>query len=166
MGVGLVVIGLTMVAGFGGYVIAILSSLEEQNTMVRELEEELRETRITQSILSSDHAELVYLTGPEKRNGGAGRILWDRERRIGILSANGRARPLSGKEYRLWVVAGGKPSESTFLPVSDAGTISMIVERIPEPVAAGMEMFIVTVEPEGSSGVPSGTLVLAGSPAR
>lgn len=165
MGIGLVTTALVMVAGFGAYVVSILGSLEDHRAMVRELEEELSRNQAVLSILRSDQVELVYLSGPGKGGQPAGRLLWDRERRLGVLYLHGLDSLGTGREYRLWAVVDGKPSTGVPLIPASSGTLVRILDRIPNPPVKGKEMFIVTAEPTGNSGGPAGTLVLAGSPA-
>ncbi|MDH4069207.1 MAG: anti-sigma factor [Ignavibacteria bacterium] len=166
MGIGLVVTGLVMVAGFGIFVVSILGTLEDQNARVIELEAGLLRNQTVLSVLGSEQAELVYMSGPGKTGHTGGRMLWDRDRRLGIIYLRGLDSLSSGGEYRLWSVAGGKPSSGILLLPAPSGTILEVLDRIPEPSGKGKEMFIVTAEPKGNSGAPAGTLVLAGSPAQ
>jgi anti-sigma-K factor RskA len=87
---------------------------------------------------------------------GVGRLVWN-ETKGGYLFVADVPAPPAGKVYELWTIAGGKPTPAGVFTVDATGRATHPVAATRSPV----QVFAVTVEPEGGVPAPTGPIVLA-----
>jgi anti-sigma-K factor RskA len=103
---------------------------------------------------------MVALSGLAPSPAARARMLWH-EKAGGIFVAAGLPPAPAGKAYQLWAIAGqGAPVSAGVFAVDARGTGSL---RVPPLAGVGrVDVFAVTLEPEGGVAAPTGTMYLAG----
>jgi hypothetical protein len=162
MGVGLVLLGLALVAGFASYTVSLLTLLEEQNAVIRRLSEDLERNGEMLHTMTAGNSQLVHLAGPSGSDGWRGALLWDPGTRRAFLQLTGIAGADAGEKYHLWIVGKGQPVSIAGFTVPATGAVSLYVGRLPDH-DGNETVVVVTTDPEGSADFSSGTLVLAGT---
>ena len=163
MGVGLVLLALALVAGFGSYTVSLLTLIEEQGRTIGLLrKDEAERTRQLHSLLSADRSELLHLNGPSGKDGWRGTMIWDPGTRRAFLSIAGIAMTDTAMQYHLWLIGKSGPTSVTGFTVPANGVFSRFVEQFPEQADRGGAI-VVTTDPGGSGTFGSGSLVLAGT---
>ena len=114
MSFGLVILGLSMVAGFALYVVSILTTVEEQGIRMQRLQDEVGRSEEMLRILSAGQAELIHLRSPSGMEGWKGTLLRERGKRNALLLISGITARDTSTGYRLWIVGRS-------IPVSVAG---------------------------------------------
>jgi anti-sigma-K factor RskA len=97
-------------------------------------------------------------TGPAAGAAGVGRLVWH-EANGGYLFVTNVPAPPAGKTYELWTIAEGKPRAAGVFTVDASGRATHPVA----PTRAPVQVFAVTLEPEGGVPAPTGPIVLASS---
>jgi len=163
MGVGLVLLGLALVAGFGLYTVSLLTLIEEQGKTIQQLrKDEAERTGAIHGLMSADRSELLHLSGPSGKDGWKGTMLWDPGTRRAFLSIAGIVESDTAMPYHLWLISKSGPTSVTGFNVPANGVFSLFVERFPEQADHGGAV-VVTTDPVGSGTFGSGSLVLAGT---
>jgi hypothetical protein len=162
MGLGLAGLGLALVAGFASYTMSLLTTIEEQGEIIRNLRGELSEAKVLALLLSADHTEIFRLSGPSGEDGGKGAMVWNRATGEAFLHITGLTPADTVTKYNVWVIGEGTPSSIASFRVPPDGVVSLFVGRL--TAVDGQEgALVVTTDPDGSARFGSGTMVLAGS---
>jgi anti-sigma-K factor RskA len=155
-----------MAAGLAAIVVGLAVSATYQQRLdaltqqMRTLREELEAQRAVASLLSDPATQIVSLTGQEPSPGARARMVWN-PALGGLLVAQGLPAPPPGKAYQLWAISGQNPPVSGgVFTVPPTGSGTMSVPALPG--VSRVDVFAVTLEPEGGLPAPSGAMYLAG----
>ena len=133
-----------------------LSEQEHTLTMVRaQADEQGRQL----ALLTDPETRIVELAGLPPSPHAQGRMIWN-PRAGGLLVALNLPPAPAGKTYELWAIAEGKPRPAGLFNVDAQGKGTLAV-----PASAGVpavDVFAVTLEPEGGSPAPTGEKYLIG----
>jgi anti-sigma-K factor RskA len=109
-------------------------------------------------LLRDPATRVVELRGRGPGGGATGRMIWN-DGAGGHLVVAGLAPAAAGKTYELWTIAGGTPHPAGVFGVDGSGRGA---HRVPQGNArGGVDVFAVTLEPEGGVSEPTGPIVLA-----
>jgi anti-sigma-K factor RskA len=160
------VLGGAMAAGLAAVVAGLAVSATYQQRLgaltheARTLREELKSQQAVVSLLRDPATQVVTLAGQTPSPEARARIVWNASAG-GFLVAEGLPAAPPGKAYQLWAIAGNSPPVSAgvfTVPPSGSGTV-----RVPTlPGVSRVDVFAVTLEPEGGLPAPSGDMYLAG----
>jgi anti-sigma-K factor RskA len=120
------------------------------------LQEQVALYRGAIDLLRDPGTRVVDLRGQGPSPGASGRMIWH-ETAGGHLFVAGLPPAPAGKTYELWTIAGQTPKPAGLFVV-DAGGRG--VHRV-EPASGPVQVFAVTLEPEGGTPAPTGPIVLA-----
>jgi hypothetical protein len=167
MQAGVTIVLLAMVLGFGLYVAGLLTTIEEQNQRLVELQTELARKEELLNVLSAKRIELVSMSGLAPHTVGFGKVIWDPERRVAILQVSNLPPVPADKDYQLWVVKaveGGKPISAGVFDVSSTASAYFKVEQLAVTDPGEIAAFAITLEPNGGVPAPTGEMYMAGAP--
>jgi anti-sigma-K factor RskA len=158
-------------AGFAAAWVAVryearLGQMARETTAVKErlarneaaLREQVALYRGAVELLRDPATRVVDLRGQGPAAAASGRMLWN-DAGGGHLFVAGLPPAPAGKTYELWIIAGKIPRPGGLFGVDEAGRSA---HRVPPEAAAGaVDVFAVTLEPEGGTRAPTGPVVLA-----
>lgn len=110
-------------------------------------------------LLRDPATRILVLRGEGAARAAHGQLLWH-ERTGGELVVGGLPPAPAGRTYVLWAIANGAPALTAVFQVDPSGAARQRVE----PMGRGLDRVVVTVEPPGARGAPSGPVVMSGSP--
>ncbi|HEU5189129.1 MAG TPA: anti-sigma factor [Methylomirabilota bacterium] len=164
-----VVLAGAMAAGVAAIAVGLAVSsryehrLETLGQEARTLKAELDRQASVLAILRDPATQMVALSGQTPSPGAHARMLWH-EKAGGLLVAAGLPAPPPGKAYQLWAIVGkSAPVSAGVFTVDPKGTGSLRVP--PLPGVSRVDVFAVTLEPEGGVPAPTGAMYLAGKSA-
>jgi anti-sigma-K factor RskA len=130
---------------------------EQERTLTLVRAEAAEDARVV-ALLNDPGTRVVGLAGLAPSPGAQARVLWN-ARAGGLLVTRDLPPAPPGKTYELWAIAGGAPRPAGVFGVDSAGHASVRVE----PIAgvAQVDVFAVTLEPEGGMPSPTGQMYLA-----
>jgi anti-sigma-K factor RskA len=134
---------------------AQLADQERTLTMVRAQSEEQGRTL---ALLSDPATQVVTLAGLPPSPQAQGRMIWN-SRAGGLFVAVDLPAVPPGKIYELWAIAAGKPVPAGLFGVDAEGKGELRVAPLAD--APEVEVFAVTLEPEGGVPSPTGPMYLA-----
>lgn len=122
---------------------------------------ELARARDESELLASPNARVAKLAGKEVAPDARAVIAYDRASGRTVIIASGLPPAPAGKEYQLWLIAGGKPLPGATFK-TDAEGRARLSDRLP---VGGDEKaaFAVTLEREGGVPAPEGAIYLLSS---
>ena len=125
---------------------------------VAALNDPLATYRSAVDLLRDPTTQVVTLRGVGPSSGAMGRLIWHPAAGGHLFVANLPQAP-PGKAYELWTIGEGAPRPAGVFRVDAAGQATHRVE----PVEGGkpVNVFAVTLEPEGGVPAPTGPMVLA-----
>lgn len=150
--------------GLSYYSLNLSGTVEQQKTVITELQSELERQDELLSVLAAKEVRLVAMGGQEPSPDGYGKIIWDPQKRQAILQLANLPAPPKGKNYQLWLIKEGEnpipagvfdfdqPSDDLFFKV----------EHLDESPSPHSNTFAVTLEPEGGVPQPTGDMFLVG----
>jgi len=107
-------------------------------------------------LLRDPASRVVSLSGVGPSPAAVGRLVWHDDRGGYLLVENVPAAP-AGKAYELWTINAGGPRPAGVFTVDASGRATHPVAATRSPV----QVFAVTLEPEGGVPAPTGPIVLA-----
>src|SRR5262245_4936468 len=132
------------------------SAIERQQASLARLEHELASQRALTSLVSGTDSSVSALRGTPSAARADGWIAWSPARQRGFLVVHNLPAPPAGKQYQLWIIAGGQPASAGAFDVDQLGHASIVV-----PVASARpDGFAITLEPAGGRPAPSGPLLM------
>ena len=157
--------GMALAAGLAA--LAVGAALRERHaTELARIEREtqalrtdLAAEREVRALLEDPATRFVRLGGLPPSPQSEGRVAWH-PRRGGVFVAKALPPAPPGKAYELWAIAGGKPRPAGVFKV-DASGVGVV--KVPPLEDAPVEVFAVTLEPEGGVPAPTGAMYLASS---
>jgi anti-sigma-K factor RskA len=136
------------------------AELQRQQVELQRQQAELQRQEQTLALLRDPATQVVSLSGLESSPDAKGRMVW-KAGTGGLLVAEGLPPVPSGKTYQLWAIAGNNPPVSAgVFQVEPGGTGTLQVPALPG--VSRVDVFAVTLEPEGGLPAPSGAMYLAG----
>jgi anti-sigma-K factor RskA len=167
---------LALAVGLGGYatqlrgrVQALEQQLREAVSQLLDGERQMAQARLVAadaqrqlSVLAAPDVAHVDLKGQVVAPQASARALWSRSR--GLLFAASNLPPLpAGRTYQLWVISGRlAPISDGWVFKTDSGGAVTTMFTTPLTLPAPTAM-AVTIEPEGGTRAPTGTMYLVGS---
>lgn len=113
-------------------------------------EQELRQLQDELEILRAKGNEKVIMTGTEKAPLALAAIHWNKETRKSYLDIHHLPEPPPGKQYQLWAIVDGVPTD---MGVFDIKTDSRALQEV--PFIENASAFAVTLEQRGGSPTPT-----------
>ena len=132
---------------------AVRADLRRQEAALRS---RVAEQQAVIDLLRDPATRVVALNGLPAAPGANGRVIWH-EKVGGRLYVANLPAPPPGKAYELWTIGTGQPRPAGVFTVDSSGSASHPVAPAPDPV----QVFAVTLEPEGGVPAPTGPMVLA-----
>jgi len=132
---------------------AIRADLRAQEAALRD---RLGVARTVIALLRDPATRVVTLRGPGSSPTASARLLWH-AREGGHLFIANLPPPPPGKAYALWTISAGQSRPAGVFTVDASGQASQPVAANPGPV----DVWAVTLEPEGGVPAPTGPVVLA-----
>lgn len=124
---------------------------ESQNLLAREREE--------RQLLASPQTAVFALTGTEQTPNAKARLVFDPKTGQAVLFVEGLPDAPQGKAYQIWWITDPKkPAPGHTFKTNQNGQ-GELRDQIP-PQFTNASIFAVTVEPEGGSPVPTGSVIL------
>jgi anti-sigma-K factor RskA len=155
-----------MAAGLAAIVVGLAVSAAYQQRLdalareVRSLREEVKSQQAVGSLLRDPATQVVTLAGQAPSPEARARMVWNPSVG-GLLIAEGLPAPPPGKTYQLWAISGNAPPVSAgVFTVPSTGSSTVAVPALPG--VSRVDVFAVTLEPEGGLPAPSGAMYLAG----
>lgn len=151
--------GLVGVLGWALYDAQV--QLGKQRVVNQQLTEELAQARVLTTLVAHTDTYVAALASPQPTTPpAAGWIVWSPSKHRGFMVVHFLPALPVGKTYQLWAIAGQQARSATVFQVDTVGHSALMV-----PVAvAHPDRFEITVEPAGGVAVPSGPVMLHGSP--
>jgi anti-sigma-K factor RskA len=122
------------------------------------LQEQVAFYRGAVELLRDPATVIVDLRGQGPAPAASGRMIWNAAGG-GHLFVAGLAPAPAGKTYALWTIAGGTPRPAGLFGVDATGRGGHRIA--PESAVGAVQVFAVTLEPEGGTPAPTGPIVLA-----
>lgn len=132
---------------------AIRADLRRQEAALRD---RLAVSQAVVDLLLDPASRVVALRGLGPNLEAVGRVVWHDTAGGHLFVANLAPAP-AGKIYELWTISEGQPRPAGLFKVDASGRASQPVP----PVRAAVQVFAVTLEPEGGVPAPTGPMVLA-----
>jgi anti-sigma-K factor RskA len=131
--------------------------LEQERTLTMVRAESTEQTRQL-ALLTDPASRVVELAGLPPSPSAQGRVIWN-PRAGGLLVAVDLPPVPPGKTYELWAISGGKPLPAGLFTVDAQGKGTLTLSPL-EGVST-VDVFAVTLEPEGGVPQPTGQMYLA-----
>ena len=138
-----------------------LARAEEQRAAdLARVEQQLAAEREVRALLEDPATRVVRLGGLPPSPQAEARVVWH-PKRGGLFVSNALPPTPPGKAYELWAIAGGAPRPAGVFRVDAQGVGRLTVAPLPD--APTVDVFAVTLEPEGGVPAPTGAMYLASS---
>jgi anti-sigma-K factor RskA len=150
--------------GFAYYTVNLSETIEQQETVITELQSELERQDELLSVLAAKEVRLVMMGGLDPSPEGYGKIVWDPEEGRAILQLANLPAPPEGKDYQLWLIKDDQNpiSAGVFDFDQPSDDLFFKVEHLREKPSPQANTFAVTLEPEGGVPQPTGDMFLVG----
>ncbi len=132
---------------------AIRADLRAQEAALRD---RLGIARAVIALLRDPATRVIMLRGSGPSPTASARLLWHEREGGHLFIANLPPTP-PGKAYELWTISAGQPRPAGVFTVDASGQASQPIAANPSPV----DVWAVTLEPEGGVPAPTGPVVLA-----
>lgn len=137
--------------------------IQEQQTRISELQNEIEQKEELLSILESREVDLVLMSGMEANPNGYGKVIWDAQSNRALLQVSNLPAVPSDKIYQLWIIKNNKPVSAGVFSVNDPDKDSFFkIEEMNGPEQPA-DAFAVTMEPKGGMPQPTGDWYLMGN---
>ena len=135
--------------------------LGQQQVVNQHLTEELAQARVLTTLVAHTDTHVAALASPQPTTPpAAGWIVWSPSKQRGFMVVHFLPPLPLGQTYQLWAIADQQAQSATVFQVDTVGHAALMV-----PMAvAHPDYFEITVEPAGGVTVPSGPMMLGGSP--
>lgn len=134
--------------------------LEELGTDVAAARLESRRAAQALQILAAPHVNSVVLAGLGPTPGAAGQTYVNPQTRDALFYAFNLPALAPDKTYQLWFITGGKPVSAGTFSVDPRGTGTLRIDKVAD--VKDIQVWAVTVEPQGGVPQPTGEMVLKG----
>ncbi len=137
--------------------------LAEKEGMVGGLEAKLASLEEITEFMEDQDIVLVRMERADPGIRAGGRVLWDKQEHDALLYCLDLPKAPPGKIYQWWVIVDGVPrSVGTFHVDSEGDSVVKIDSLAKFGRVDGIQMFLVTMEPDGGARKPSGSELLRG----
>ena len=138
--------------------------IEEQTTIITELQTELEKRNELLAILESREVNFVIMAGLDVNPEGYGKVIWDTENQRALLQLANLPAPPEDRDYQLWLIKDEQSpiSAGVFNFERTSTDLFFKVEELQEQPSDIMNMFAVTLEPKGGMPQPTGDMYLLG----
>jgi anti-sigma-K factor RskA len=150
--------------GFSYYTMNLSETVEQQQAVITELQDELERQDELLTVLAAREVRFVKMDGLDPSPQGYGKILWDPENRQAILQLANLPAPPEDKDYQLWLIKDNDNPipAGVFNFDQPSSDLFFKVENLDQEPAQGVNTFAVTLEPEGGVSQPTGEMFLVG----
>jgi anti-sigma-K factor RskA len=135
---------------------ARLQTLAQESSALREELRQRRTETAMATLLRDPATRIVALHGAGPLPAAEGRVVWH-PTAGGVLLVSKLPPAGAGNAYELWTISAGRPRPAGVFDVDASGQATHRVDPTEQPV----DVFAVTVEPEGGVPAPTGPIVLA-----
>jgi anti-sigma-K factor RskA len=135
----------------------VLQARMELATLQRQLTQEVA----FRELVGQRESRQVLLAGLEPAPAAVARAVWNPATREAVLLVAGLAPAPPGKVYEAWVIASGAPVPAGTFQVDASGKAVLRMPAVDE--TSRVKTFAVTIEPDGGTPAPTGSMVLAGA---
>jgi anti-sigma-K factor RskA len=135
----------------------VLQARTELATLQRQLTQEVA----FRELVGQRESRQVLLAGLEPAPAAVARAVWNPGTREAVLLVTGLAPAPPGKVYEAWVIAAGAPVPAGTFQVDASGKAVLRLPAVDE--TSRVKTFAVTIEPDGGTPAPTGSMVLAGA---
>ncbi len=141
-----------------------VATIEQQSTVITELETELDRRNEMLAILESREVNFVIMAGLDVNPDGYGKVIWDTENQRALLQLANLPQPPEDSDYQLWLIKDDQNpiSAGVFNFERPSTDLFFKVEELQESPSDIMNMFAVTLEPKGGVPQPTGDMYLLG----
>ena len=155
---------LIAVVGLGYWAADLRSTVQEQETVITQLESEVAQQEELLAVLAAREARLVSMGGLDPSPDGYGKIVWAPDQRRAIVQMANLPPPPNDKDYQLWLIKDDQSpiSAGVFHFEESASDLFFVVEELAETPSPTSNTFAVTLEPKGGAPQPSGDMFLMG----
>ncbi len=174
--IGLIVVAAIFLVGFSMFVIGLLGTIDKQNqelvtaqrvgleqrSRIDSLERISTRQRGIARVLSARGLRMVTLKATGAGGKAYGMLCWDPQRGACFLQVTGLPPAPEGKEYRIWLAAGGRVSNAGVLEVTDPRYAIWVTDHS-ELSSVVFGNVTVTLEPKGGERRPTGSPLLVGA---
>jgi anti-sigma-K factor RskA len=159
-GLAAIVVGLAMWTTYQGRLDALAREASELRARLERQQADLARERAVLALIRDPATQVVPLAGLEPAPAARARMIWNAPQG-GLLVASGLPPAPAGKTYQLWAIAGQRaPVPAGVFEVDAEGRGHLQVP--PLAGVAGVDVFAVTLEPDGGRPAPTGQMYLAG----
>lgn len=158
--VALIAIGLWKLVGLQGEVRSLNLDVARLQQELAASREEVRQARQALQVLAAPGVQSVVLAGLGPTPGATGHTYVNPQSRDALFYAFNLPPLARDKTYQLWFIASGKPVSAGTFSVDPRGTASVRVEQITD--VKDIQLWAVTIEPQGGVPQPTGPMVLKG----
>lgn len=156
-----------LLAGFLGLALfsqQLSETVDEQQTVITQLESDLEHRNELLAILESREVNLILMAGLEASPEGYGKIIWDPENRRALLQVANLPEPAEDKDYQLWLIKDQQDpiSAGVFSFERTATDLFYRIDQLEEDPSDISNIFAVTLEPKGGMPQPTGDMYLFG----
>jgi anti-sigma-K factor RskA len=140
-------------------------SVEEKESRIFRLENELERKTELLSILESREVSLILMAGLDVNPEGYGKIIWDPENEQALLQIANLPAPPDDKDYQLWFIKESQSpiSAGVFNFEQPSTDLFFKIEQLSEQPSPVANAFAITMEPKGGMPQPTGDMFLLGS---
>jgi anti-sigma-K factor RskA len=138
------------------------SVIEEQQTQITELKNEIQLKEEMLAILESREVDMVLMSGMDVNPDGYGKIIWDSEKQQALLQVSNLPPLPNDKDYQLWIIRDNKPVSAGLFAVHNQNDRFFKIEQMADVDEQSMNAFAVTMEPKGGMPQPTGDMYLMG----
>jgi hypothetical protein len=124
------------------------------------LEAEKREAESALRLIEGKATYNVRLSG--ETPDAFARIIWNPETNSGLIFSFGLPTPPAGKAYQLWAIQNNLPVSAGVFHPHVPGESLLKVKPLPDPTQT-IQLFAITLEPQGGSPAPTGAIYLKGT---
>jgi anti-sigma-K factor RskA len=135
----------------------VLRARTDLATLQRQLAQEVA----FRELVGQRESRQVLLAGLEPAPAAVARAVWNPGTREAVLLVAGLPPAPPGKVYEAWVIASGAPVPAGTFQVDASGKAVLRLPAVDE--TSRVKTFAVTIEPDGGTPAPTGTMVLAGA---
>jgi anti-sigma-K factor RskA len=158
--IALIAIGLWKVVGLQGEVRSLNLDVARLQRELAASREEVRQARQALEVLAAPGVQSVVLAGLGPTPGATGHTYVNPQSRDALFYAFNLPPLARDKTYQLWFIASGKPVSAGTFAVDPRGTASVRVEQVSD--VKDIQLWAVTIEPQGGVPQPTGPMVLKG----
>jgi len=140
-----------------------VSVIDEQQTQITELKNELSKKEEMLSILEAREVDMVLMSGLEVNPNGYGKIIWDPQKQQALLQVSNLPAVPSDKDYQLWLIKNNTPISAGVFSVNNQSDKFFKIEQMAQVNEQSASAFAITMEPKGGMPQPTGDMYLMGN---